>query len=199
MDISYTKLPGTSQNVRQSGQVEQLFGRQIHCIKSTFLQGDNIPYRILYKLIDDKIAHEDMSTFSGGAFRGVLWLDHLDQRALEGDYLNYLHPGMALIPATHSRRKKTRIRARTTQRDTVRSNSVPYETVRKWESGKKTQESCKKKAYETVRGNSSHVHSISRTFPPSSRWKCRKARLKFAFDFSMPAKIVCSNYLAFFC
>lgn len=68
MDISYTKLPGTSQNVRQSGQVEQLFGRQIHCIKSTFLQGDNIPYRILYKLIDDKIAHKDMSTFSGGHF-----------------------------------------------------------------------------------------------------------------------------------
>ena len=162
--MSYTKLPGTSQNVRQSWQVEQLFGRQIHCIKSTFLQGDNMPYRILYKLIDDKIAHEDMSTFSGGAFRGVLWLDHLDQRALERDYLNYLRPGMALIPATHSRQKNEN----TSRNDTTRHRMIQVGTVRnrtKMRKLQKTQASCKEKAYETVRRNSSHVHSISRTFP----------------------------------
>ena len=49
--------------------------------------------------------------------------------------------------------------------------------------------------YETARGNSAHSHSIPRKLSNCLQVKTPQGTpYKFGFDFSMPAKIVCSNY-----
>ena len=152
MDISYTKLPGTSQNVRQSGQVEQLFG--------TFLQGDNIPYRILYKLIDDKIAHKDMSTFSGGHFEVSSDLTILTREIRRGLFKLFAswYGTDTCDPLTPKKNENT------SQNDTTRHRKIQFGTVRNRKKMRKWQKNARKLQEKSVRNRTREFFACSFNF-----------------------------------
>ena len=177
--------------MRRSGQTVQLLSRKIHgiTVRALFFRATICSRKscvnVFYWWLNCAPTHEHSLP---RIFRGVLWVD---QRAIEMDYLHPCASLMLRLP-THAQKNEN-----ASQNDTVRHRKIPYGTVRN-----RSEKNAKKLQEKNVRNRTRQFCAFSFTFshffPRACRWKCRKARLKFGFEMSMLAKMVCSNYLAFF-